>query len=67
MASRQWPLEENCPLNRDGDWVKFRVSFRVAVQPDNYFQEKLAPQLELGFGIGLALGLGANFPRWQLS
>ena len=28
---------------------------------------KIAPRLGLGFGLGLVLGLGGNFPRWQLS
>ena len=63
MVSQQWPLEENCPSIRDGVWVKFRVSFRVTVQPDNWFREKLPPQLELGFDLGLVLGLGANFSQ----
>ena len=63
MVSQQWPLEENCPSIRDGVWVKFRVSFRVTVQPDNCFREKLPPQLELGFDLGLVLGLGANFSQ----
>ena len=28
---------------------------------------KIAPRLGLGSGLGLFLGLGGNFPRWQLS
>ena len=41
--------------------VKVRVSFRVGGNQAN------VPQLGLGFGLGLVLGLGDNFIPGQLS
>ena len=68
--SGQLPPEENCPPPvRVGVLVKARVSFRIGGggQTDNYPRRKIAPCLELGFGLGLVLGLGDNFPWGQLS
>ena len=54
------------PPVRVGVCVKVRVSFRgggnhTIVPEENW------PRLGLGFGLGLVLGMGGNFPRGQLS
>ena len=66
MVSGQFPLKENCLPVRGGVWVKLRVSFRVGGN-QTIAPEENCPQLGLGFGLGLVLGLGGNFPQEQLS
>ena len=50
---------DNCPPVRVGVSVKVRVIFRVGGQLDNCPGRRLPPWLELGFELGLVLGLGA--------
>ena len=67
-VSGQLPPEENCPLVMVWVWVKVRISFRVGGGATRQLpSRKVAPRLGLGFGLGLVLGLGSNFPRGQLS
>ena len=67
MVSGQLPPEENSPLVRVGVWVKVRVSFRVGGGNHTIAPEEPFPRLRLGFGLGLVLRLGDNFPRGKLS
>ena len=71
MVSGQLPPEETCPPVTFAVWIKVRISFifglggggNQAIAPER----KIAPLLGLGFGLGLVLALGGNFPRGQLS
>ena len=49
--------------------VSFKVSFKVGrgVATRELPRRNIDPWLGLGFGLGLVLGLGANFPRGPLS
>ena len=49
-------------VNRDADKQPARCRYT-----DNCPPRKIAPRLGLGFGLGLVLGLGGNFPWGQLS
>ena len=60
------PPEKNCPPVRDGVWVKIRVNFMVGGGGNQTIAYKEnCPRLRLGFGLGLVMGLGCNFPRGQ--
>ena len=67
LVSGQLPPEENCPAVRVGVWFKVRISFGVGGSNQTIAPEENCPRLGLGFGSGLVLGLGGNFPRGQLS
>ena len=67
-ASGQLPPEENCPPllglefgSRSG--LVLGLGGNQAIVPPR----KIAPWFGLGFGLGLVLRLGGNFPRGQLS
>ena len=60
------PPRKNCPPVRDGVWVKIRVNFMVGWGGNQTIAYKEnCPRLRLGFGLGLVMGLGCNFPRGQ--
>ena len=60
------PPEKNCPPVRDGVWVKIRVNFMGGGGGNQTIAYKEnCPRLRLGFGLGLVMGLGCNFPRGQ--
>ena len=51
------------PAGSGWGWVKVRVGFRVGGATRQLRPRKSIPRLGLGFGLGLVLGLGGNFPR----
>ena len=60
----QLPLEENCLPVRVGVLVKVRLILGLGGGATRQLpRRQIDPWLGLGFGLGLVLGFGGNFPR----